>query len=117
MCALAPDAIFFSAGQALCGHAVERVFTHAFGQMRLDNTTSIDCGTFAQIRTQIHRPTAHPYRRLSGIIIIINKHMRYAERQNVKAACGAIGIYNYPKKLLSTKMDKAKKQTILLLTF
>ncbi len=34
----------------------------------------------------------------------------------VAAACGAIGIYNYPKKQLS-KVDKSKKQTILLLTF
>ena len=35
----------------------------------------------------------------------------------VAAACGAIELYCYPQKLLSTKVDKAKKQTIPLLTF
>ena len=35
----------------------------------------------------------------------------------VAAACGAIVIYRYPQKQLSTKVDKSKKQTILLLTF
>ena len=36
---------------------------------------------------------------------------------NVAAACGAIGIYRYQKKQLSTKVDKSKKQTISLLSF
>ena len=35
----------------------------------------------------------------------------------VMAACGAIGIYSYPQKQLSTKVDKTKKQAILLITF
>ena len=36
---------------------------------------------------------------------------------DVAAACGAIVIYHYPKKQLSTKVDKSKKQTISLLIF
>ena len=51
----------------LCGHIRGRSFTHAFEQMRLDNTASIACGTFVQIRTQIPRPSMHPYRHMSGI--------------------------------------------------
>ena len=43
--------------------------------------------TFVQIRTQIHRPPVHPYRRLFGIIVIINKHMKYANRAKVKCFC------------------------------
>ena len=50
----------------LCGHILGRSFTPAFEQMRLDNTASIACGTFVQIRTQIPRPSMHPYRHMSG---------------------------------------------------
>ena len=37
--------------------------------------------------TQIHHSPAHPYRRLSGIIVIINKHMKYSNRAKVKCFC------------------------------
>ena len=33
---------------------------------KLDNTTSIACGTFVQNHTQMHHSPTHPYRRLSG---------------------------------------------------
>ena len=55
----------------LCGHILGRSFTPAFEQMRLDNTASIACGTFVQIRTQIPRPSMPPYRHMSGIKVSI----------------------------------------------
>ena len=61
--------LFVIAGHMLCGNILGRSFTPAFEQMRLDNTASIACGTFVQIRTQIHRPSMHPYRHMSGISV------------------------------------------------
>ena len=94
VCRAAPDVKFFSAEQALCGHAAKRAFAHAFEQMRLDNTASIACGTFVQNHTQMHHSPTHPYRRLSGINVIkISAAITKSQYASVSSAQSSVTLH------------------------